>query len=75
MATVLCQFICSKLSLLQGGSFHSDASSPMREISSTDSVLDDMQARIRKLERWNAINMVIFCNFSSSNNVLKFNDI
>jgi hypothetical protein len=32
----------------------------MREISSTDSVLDDMQSRIRKLERWNTINMVIF---------------
>jgi hypothetical protein len=45
---------------MQGGSFNSDSSSPMREISSTDSVLDDMQSRIRKLERWNTINMVIF---------------
>ncbi|TVU13392.1 hypothetical protein EJB05_40445 [Eragrostis curvula] len=44
----------------QGGSFNSDASSPMREISSTDSVLDDMQSRIRKLERWNTINMVLW---------------
>ncbi|RLM64997.1 uncharacterized protein C2845_PM16G02280 [Panicum miliaceum] len=43
----------------QGGSFNSDSSSPMREISSTDSVLDDMQSRIRKLERWNTINMVV----------------
>ncbi|CAN6227526.1 unnamed protein product [Urochloa humidicola] len=43
----------------QGGSFNSD-SSPMREISSTDSVLDDMQSRIRKLERWNTINMVLW---------------
>ncbi|WVZ84683.1 hypothetical protein U9M48_031686 [Paspalum notatum var. saurae] len=42
----------------QGGSFNSD-SSPMREMSSTDSVLDDMQSRIRKLERWNTINMVL----------------
>ncbi|GJN11791.1 hypothetical protein PR202_ga30029 [Eleusine coracana subsp. coracana] len=41
----------------QGVSFNSDVSSPMREISSTDSVLDDMQSRIRKLERWNTINM------------------
>ncbi|KAG2565110.1 hypothetical protein PVAP13_7NG046090 [Panicum virgatum] len=44
----------------QGGSFNSDSSSPMREISSTDSVLDDMQSRIRKLERWNTINMVLW---------------
>uniref|UniRef100_K3YE54 Phosphoribulokinase/uridine kinase domain-containing protein n=1 Tax=Setaria italica TaxID=4555 RepID=K3YE54_SETIT len=44
----------------QGGSFSSDSSSPMREISSTDSVLDDMQSRIRKLERWNTINMVLW---------------
>ncbi|KAK3145164.1 hypothetical protein QOZ80_4AG0324270 [Eleusine coracana subsp. coracana] len=44
----------------QGGSFNSDVSSPMREISSTDSVLDDMQSRIRKLERWNTINMVLW---------------
>ncbi|CAN6247971.1 unnamed protein product [Urochloa humidicola] len=43
----------------QGGSFNSD-SSPLREISSTDSVLDDMQSRIRKLERWNTINMVLW---------------
>ncbi|GJN36831.1 hypothetical protein PR202_gb25728 [Eleusine coracana subsp. coracana] len=49
----------------QGGSFNSDVSSPMREISSTDSVLDDMQSRIRKLERWNTINMVI-SNFSAN---------
>ncbi|XP_021318438.1 uncharacterized protein LOC8086455 isoform X2 [Sorghum bicolor] len=46
--------------LSQGGSFNSDSSSPMREISSTDSVLDDMQSRIRKLERWNTINMVLW---------------
>lgn len=44
----------------QGGSFNSDSSSPIREISSTDSVLDDMQSRIRKLERWNTINMVLW---------------
>ncbi|PWZ45729.1 Uridine-cytidine kinase C [Zea mays] len=44
----------------QGGSFNSDLSSPIRETSSTDSVIDDMQSRIRKLERWNTINMVIF---------------
>ncbi|CAL5028441.1 unnamed protein product [Urochloa decumbens] len=44
----------------QGGSFNSDSSSPMQEISSTDSVLDDMQSRIRKLERWNTINMVLW---------------
>ncbi|KAJ1256416.1 hypothetical protein BS78_K028900 [Paspalum vaginatum] len=44
----------------QGGSFNSDSSSPMREMSSTDSVLDDMQSRIRKLERWNTVNMVLW---------------
>ncbi|KAL6650497.1 hypothetical protein ACP70R_001907 [Stipagrostis hirtigluma subsp. patula] len=44
----------------QGASFNSDSSSPMREISSTDSVIDDMQSRIRKLERWNTINMVLW---------------
>ncbi|KAL6851474.1 hypothetical protein ACP4OV_020407 [Aristida adscensionis] len=43
-----------------GGSFNSDSLSPSPEISSTDSVLDDMQSRIRKLERWNAINMVLW---------------
>lgn len=44
----------------QGGSFNSDLSSPIRETSSTDSVIDDMQSRIRKLERWNTINMVLW---------------
>uniref|UniRef100_A0A0D9W349 CYTH domain-containing protein n=1 Tax=Leersia perrieri TaxID=77586 RepID=A0A0D9W349_9ORYZ len=44
----------------QGGSFNSDSSSPTREISSTDSVLDDVQSRLRKLERWNTINMVLW---------------
>uniref|UniRef100_A0A0E0KNL6 CYTH domain-containing protein n=1 Tax=Oryza punctata TaxID=4537 RepID=A0A0E0KNL6_ORYPU len=41
----------------QGGSFNSDLSSPTREVSSTDSVLDDVQSRLRRLERWNTINM------------------
>jgi hypothetical protein len=44
---------------MQGGSFNSDLSSPMRENSSTDGVLDDLHSRIKKLERWNTINMVI----------------
>ncbi|VAH31224.1 unnamed protein product [Triticum turgidum subsp. durum] len=43
----------------QGGSFNSDLSSPIRENSSTDGVLDDLQSRIKRLERWNTINMVI----------------
>ncbi|KAG8083376.1 hypothetical protein GUJ93_ZPchr0015g6939 [Zizania palustris] len=41
----------------QGGCFNSDSSSPTREVCSTDSVLDDVQSRLRKLERWNTINM------------------
>ncbi|KQJ82027.1 uncharacterized protein LOC100840996 isoform X1 [Brachypodium distachyon] len=44
----------------QGGSFNSDLSSPIRENSSTDGVLDDLQSRIKKLERWNTINMVLW---------------
>ncbi|XP_052151821.1 uncharacterized protein LOC127770198 isoform X1 [Oryza glaberrima] len=44
----------------QGGSFNSDLSSPTREVSSTDSVLDDVQSRLRRLERWNTINMVLW---------------
>ncbi|XP_040379029.1 uncharacterized protein LOC102716587 isoform X5 [Oryza brachyantha] len=44
----------------QGGSFNSDLSSPTREVSSTDSTLDDVQSRLRRLERWNTINMVLW---------------
>uniref|UniRef100_A0A453BRS7 Phosphoribulokinase/uridine kinase domain-containing protein n=1 Tax=Aegilops tauschii subsp. strangulata TaxID=200361 RepID=A0A453BRS7_AEGTS len=44
----------------QGGSFNSDLSSPIRENSSTDGVLDDLQSRIKRLERWNTINMVLW---------------
>lgn len=49
--------------MVQGGSFNSDLSSPTREVSSTDSVLDDVQSRLRRLERWNTINMVISLYF------------
>ncbi|XP_047062851.1 uncharacterized protein LOC124670384 [Lolium rigidum] len=44
----------------QGGSFNSDLSSPMRENSSTDGMIDDLHSRIKKLERWNTINMVLW---------------
>jgi hypothetical protein len=47
----------------------------MQEISSTESVLDDMQSRIRKLERWNTINMVVFYILSNTVHVLKFSSI
>lgn len=66
MAAVFSQFMLSsfysyilKYPLMQGGSFNSDLSSPIRENSSTDGVLDDLQSRIKRLERWNTINMVI----------------
>ncbi|XP_072990922.1 uncharacterized protein [Typha latifolia] len=43
----------------QGGSL-SPESSLGREISPTDGVLEDLQCRIRKLERWNTVNMVLW---------------
>ncbi|KAK6922205.1 Phosphoribulokinase/uridine kinase [Dillenia turbinata] len=43
----------------QGSSTSSD-SSAFREASPIDSILEDMQSRIRRLERWHAINTVLW---------------
>ncbi|CAN4121675.1 unnamed protein product [Withania somnifera] len=42
------------------GSSSSSESSPGREISPLDGVIEDMQSRIRRLERWQTINMVLW---------------
>lgn len=43
----------------QGGSSKPD-SSPTRETFPTDSVIEDLQSRVKKLERWHSINMVLW---------------
>lgn len=44
---------------IQGGSF-SIESSPSREILPVDSTIEDLQSRIKKLERWHTIDLVIW---------------
>lgn len=46
----------------QGSSSASD-SSPSREASPLEGVIEDMQSRIKRLERWHAINTVISIYF------------
>ncbi|XP_020110586.1 uridine-cytidine kinase C-like [Ananas comosus] len=49
----------------QGGNL-SIESRVIREVSQADGVLEDMQSRIRKLERWNTINMVLWTILTSA---------
>ncbi|XP_004297373.1 PREDICTED: uncharacterized protein LOC101301480 [Fragaria vesca subsp. vesca] len=42
------------------GSSTASESSPIREVSSVDGVIEDMQSRIRRLERWHTINTVLW---------------
>ncbi|KAM6548086.1 hypothetical protein CsatB_019762 [Cannabis sativa] len=42
------------------GSCSASESSPSREISPLEGVIDDMQSRIRRLERWHTINTVLW---------------
>lgn len=44
----------------QGNSNSASEASPRRDGSSIDNVLDDMQSRIKRLERWQAINTVLW---------------
>ncbi|KAJ1700022.1 hypothetical protein LUZ63_008534 [Rhynchospora breviuscula] len=41
----------------QGGNFSSEA---IHRSSSTDAILEDMQCRVKRLERWNTVNMVFW---------------
>lgn len=41
------------------GSSSASESSPIREVSPVDGVIEDMQSRIRRLERWHTINTVL----------------
>lgn len=47
------------------GSSSASESSPIREVSSVDGVIEDMQSRIRRLERWHTINTVLPTPFYS----------
>lgn len=42
------------------GSSSTSGSSPSREATSLEGVIEDMQSRIRRLERWHTINTVMF---------------
>ncbi|XP_061993009.1 uncharacterized protein LOC133710890 isoform X3 [Rosa rugosa] len=42
------------------GSSSASESSPIREVSPVDVVIEDMQSRIRRLERWHTINTVLW---------------
>jgi hypothetical protein len=44
----------------QGSSNSVSESSPRRDGSSIDNVLEDMQSRIKRLERWHTINTVLW---------------
>lgn len=46
------------LPFFKGSSNSASEASPRRDGSSIDNVLDDMQSRIKRLERWHAINTV-----------------
>nr|XP_009604004.1 uncharacterized protein LOC104098876 isoform X3 [Nicotiana tomentosiformis] len=48
------------------GSSSSSESSPRREISPLDGVIEDMQSRIKRLERWQMINTVLWTFFMSA---------
>ncbi|XP_060215347.1 uncharacterized protein LOC132642086 isoform X4 [Lycium barbarum] len=48
------------------GSSSSSESSPSREISPLDGVIEDMQSRIKRLERWQMINTVLWTFFMSA---------
>jgi hypothetical protein len=60
------RFIVSKMVLLclfddfKGSSNSVSESSPRRDGSSIDNVLEDMQSRIKRLERWHTINTVLW---------------
>lgn len=52
--------ICSLSMLLcEQGSSTSSESSPSREASPLEGAIEDMQSRIKRLERWQAINTVL----------------
>ncbi|TMW97864.1 hypothetical protein EJD97_004887 [Solanum chilense] len=48
------------------GSSSSSESSPSREISPLDGVIEDMQSRIKRLERWQMVNTVLWTFFMSA---------
>ncbi|XP_055809554.1 uncharacterized protein LOC129879855 isoform X2 [Solanum dulcamara] len=48
------------------GSSSSSESSPSREISPLDGVIEDMQSRVKRLERWQMINTVLWTFFMSA---------
>uniref|UniRef100_A0A3Q7H658 AAA+ ATPase domain-containing protein n=1 Tax=Solanum lycopersicum TaxID=4081 RepID=A0A3Q7H658_SOLLC len=54
------------VALLEMGSSSSSESSPSREISPLDGVIEDMQSRIKRLERWQMINTVLWTFFMSA---------
>ncbi|XP_047340660.1 uncharacterized protein LOC124944451 isoform X2 [Impatiens glandulifera] len=62
----LIQSQCSSMMEKQGGSSSTSDSSPSREVSPLDVVIEDMQSRIKRLERWQAINTVLWTFFMSA---------
>ncbi|BBG94554.1 P-loop containing nucleoside triphosphate hydrolases superfamily protein [Prunus dulcis] len=48
------------------GSSSASESSPIREVSPVEGVIEDMQSRIRRLERWHTINTVLWTFFMSA---------
>nr|GMD63339.1 CYTH-like domain containing protein [Ipomoea batatas] len=48
------------------GSSSSSESSPSREVSPLNGVIEDMQSRIKRLERWHIINTVLWTFFMSA---------
>eukprot|EP00268_Persea_americana_P049208 TRINITY_DN5256_c0_g1_i17.p1 TRINITY_DN5256_c0_g1~~TRINITY_DN5256_c0_g1_i17.p1 ORF type:complete len:100 (-),score=7.01 TRINITY_DN5256_c0_g1_i17:387-686(-) len=57
--------ICEHLGGKQGGSSGSE-SSPSREALPMEGIIEDIQSRIKRLERWHAINTVLWTFFMSA---------
>ncbi|XP_052206159.1 uncharacterized protein LOC127810630 isoform X2 [Diospyros lotus] len=64
----LVEFIQSQSNIVieKHGSSSASVSSPSREASSLEGVIEDMQSRIKRLERWHTINTVLWTFFMSA---------